>query len=74
MRRAWGQGAALVVLVLGLAPGNVAAQDRKDHAAPPGREWLTSGGSLSNQRYSTLAEKWEHLSGIDQNINPQSAG
>jgi alcohol dehydrogenase (cytochrome c) len=132
MRRQWiTQTAALIVLVLGLAPGNIAAQERKDLVAPPGQEWLTSGGSLSNQRYSTLdqvstsnvkdlkgkwvthlgsglgtkysfeaspvvqdgilylasgnddvfaldartgAEKWEHLSGIDQNINSVCCG
>jgi quinohemoprotein ethanol dehydrogenase len=128
LRRLAVVGSIFAVLI---QPGALAAQSQKDLTAPPASEWRTSGGSLSNQRHSTLdqintgnvkdlkgkwvthlgsglgskysfeaspvvqdgvmylasgnddvfaldartgAEKWEHLSGIDQNINSVCCG
>jgi alcohol dehydrogenase (cytochrome c) len=44
----------IVSLLMVLPPASLAAQTPKDLSPPPGQEWLTSGGNLSNQRYSTL--------------------
>jgi alcohol dehydrogenase (cytochrome c) len=44
----------IVSLLMVLPASSLAAQTPKDLALPPGHEWLTSGGNLANQRYSTL--------------------
>src|SRR5579864_9342417 len=37
-----------------LAPASLAAQTEPDLSKLPGQEWLTPGGNLGNQRYSSL--------------------
>src|ERR1041384_7924473 len=46
-----------LILLLGLAP-SVAADPEIDRLlrSPIGKDWVTNGGNLTNQRYSTLAQ------------------
>src|SRR5579864_6039393 len=51
----------LFVVALGLAPGSLAAQpapgptdQQLQQTKMPGNDWITTGGALSNIRYSTL--------------------
>jgi quinohemoprotein ethanol dehydrogenase len=47
--------AVCVVLVASLLrPGGTSAQSGPDLRLQPGQNWLTNGGNLGNQRYSTL--------------------
>src|ERR1700681_663555 len=54
MRRHWRLTAAALVAAALLFPTGLSAQTTKDLTKPAGSEWPTYGGSLSNQRYSTL--------------------
>jgi quinohemoprotein ethanol dehydrogenase len=54
MRRTWQFGAVALMAAVLLFPSGLLAQNVKDLTKPPGSEWLTYGGSLTNQRYSTL--------------------
>src|ERR1700716_1810994 len=54
MCRKWHLSMAVLAAAMLLFPTGLLAQNVKDLTKPPGSEWLTYGGSLSNQRYSTL--------------------
>jgi alcohol dehydrogenase (cytochrome c) len=57
-RRTWRVVPALMVLGL-LSPGVVRAADPAIDRlleSPVGKDWITNGGNLTNQRYSTLKQ------------------
>src|SRR6202048_250912 len=54
MRSSWQFGAGGLAAGVLLSPTGLFPQHVKDLTKPPGSEWPTYGGSLTNQRYSTL--------------------
>jgi quinohemoprotein ethanol dehydrogenase len=54
MRRSVLRLAAYLLIGVLLLPATGVAQNASDLAKPPGQQWLTYGGNLANQRYSTL--------------------